>query len=151
SRVTTDRSRYDMTQETAARAIELMFRSPSPTLKVECQGGESLLNFELIRWIVETVEERNRSEGREIEFVIATNLSQLTDEVLVFCAEHRVCLSTSLDGPESLHNCNRPRPGGDSYQRTVAAIAKAREALGHERVSALMTTTDASLRSPCEI
>jgi uncharacterized protein len=151
SRVTEDRTRYDMTRETALRAVEFMFKSPSPDLKVEFQGGEALLHFDAVRWIVQLVEERNASEGRNVEFVIATNLSHLTDEVLDFCLEHSIHLSTSLDGPAALHNTNRPRPGRDSYERVVANLARARERLGHDRVSALMTTTQESLRYPTEI
>lgn len=58
SRVSTNRTKYDMSEETASRAIDLMFRCPSPAVKVEFQGGESLLNFDLIRFIVEMVEAR---------------------------------------------------------------------------------------------
>jgi His-Xaa-Ser system radical SAM maturase HxsB len=151
SRVTQDRMRYDMSQDTAARSIELMFRSPAPVLKVEFQGGEPLLNVELIRWIVAEVEQRNVVEKRQLEFVVATNLSQLTDEMLTFFAGHSVCLSTSLDGPEFLHNANRPRPGNDSHQLTVAKIDRARKVLGHDKVSALMTTTASSLKHPAAI
>jgi His-Xaa-Ser system radical SAM maturase HxsB len=148
SRVTQDRARYDMTPETAERAVSLMFRSPSPSLKVEFQGGEPLLNFDLIRKIVLDVEERNLLEQRQIDFVIASNLSPLSDEILRFCAEHQICLSTSLDGPEGLHNANRPRPGRDSHQVTIRNLGWARSVLGHDRVSALMTTTVESLRQP---
>ena len=151
SRVTEDRTSFDMTRETAMKAVEFMFRSPSPTLKVEFQGGEALLHFEAVQWIVEAVEERNISEQRHIEFVIATNLSQITEDVLGFCETHSVQLSTSLDGPAFLHNSNRPRPGRDSYERVVANLERARARLGHDRVSALMTTTAESLRYPVEI
>jgi His-Xaa-Ser system radical SAM maturase HxsB len=151
SRVSADRERFDMSRETALRAIELMFGSPSRDLKVEFQGGESLLNLSLIRCIVEAVTERNRSEQRHVEFVIATNLSDLSGEAISLCKEHNICLSTSLDGPMLLHNANRPRPGCDSYQRVIANIAKARAALGEDQVSALMTTTERSLSCPREI
>jgi His-Xaa-Ser system radical SAM maturase HxsB len=151
SRVTEDRLSYDMTKDMAMRAVDFMFRSPSPQLKVEFQGGEALLHFEAVRWIVEAVNERNKTQGRDIQFVIATNLSHLSDDVIAFCREHQVHLSTSLDGPEWLHNANRPRPGRDSYERLVASLNRARAALGHDRVSALMTTTADSLRHPTEI
>src|SRR5205085_480325 len=88
SRVSQDRAAFDMSRETADRAIDLMFRSPSPVLKVEFQGGESLLNFEVIRYIVQECKRRN--DGRALEFVIATNLSPLNDEILEFCREHAV-------------------------------------------------------------
>jgi sulfatase maturation enzyme AslB (radical SAM superfamily) len=98
SRVTEDRTRYDMTRETALKAVDFMFQSPSPQLKVEFQGGEALLHFDAVRWIVKAVESRNVSEHRHLEFVIATNLSHVTDEILDFCAEHSIHLSTSLAG-----------------------------------------------------
>jgi uncharacterized protein len=151
SRVTEDRSAFDMTAETADKAVDLMFRSPAPSLKVEFQGGEPLLNFELVRHIVERVEEMNRIEGRSVEFVVATNLAPLTDEMLTFFAAHEVLISTSLDGPESLHDRNRPRRGGNSYRVLRDNLAKARSVLGHDRVSALMTATPLTLRHPHEI
>jgi uncharacterized radical SAM superfamily Fe-S cluster-containing enzyme len=52
SRVTAEKSRFDMSEATAKRAVDLMFHSPSPSLKVEFQGGEPLLHFERIRSIV---------------------------------------------------------------------------------------------------
>jgi uncharacterized protein len=151
SRVTTDKIKYDMSAETATKAVNLMFQTTAKEIKVEFQGGESLLAFDVIRFIVELIIQRNLEFQKKIEFVIATNLSNLTDEMLEFFRLHRICLSTSLDGPEFLHNANRPRPGNDSYARTVANIQRARDALGHDRVSALMTTTQLSLKYPREI
>jgi uncharacterized protein len=52
SRQSSDKGEYDMSQDTARRALELAFRSPSPHLKLEFQGGEPLLNFPLLQWIV---------------------------------------------------------------------------------------------------
>jgi His-Xaa-Ser system radical SAM maturase HxsB len=148
SRQSVDRHAYDMKPEVADKAIDFMFRSPSPAIKVEFQGGEPLLNFPLIRRIVERVEERNATEGRDLQFVIATNLAPLTDDILAYCREHEIFISTSLDGPKPLHNLNRPRPGGDSHELAEEGIRRVREALGHDGVSALMTTTAASLPCP---
>ena len=65
-----------------------------------------------------------------------------------FLAEHRFKLSTSLDGPEWLHNGNRPRPGRDSYRRTIDGIDLGRRWLGEDGVSALTTLTKRSLEVP---
>jgi His-Xaa-Ser system radical SAM maturase HxsB len=145
SRKSDDRLMFDMSAETAEKALALVFRSPSPNIKIEFQGGEPLLNFQLIRYIVERTEELNIAEHRNLQFVIATNLAMINDEILGFCSEHDILISTSLDGPRDLHNTNRPRPGNDSYERTIEGISKARDALGRDRVSALMTTTKLSL------
>ena len=145
SRQSDDRHAFDMSPETARRSLDLAFRSPAPSLKIEFQGGEPLLNFDLISQIVHDAESRAKQTGRDIEFVIATNLAVLTDPILDFCRRHSVLISTSLDGPPDIHNKNRPRPGGNSYQLAVDGVRRARAALGRDRVSALMTTTEASL------
>ena len=145
SRVSSDRGAFDMSAETADRALDLALKSPNPNIKIEFQGGESLLNFEIIQRVVLKATAAAPALGKTIDFVIATNLSPLTDPILEFCAEHRIALSTSLDGPQDLHNSNRPRPGGDSWERAVEGIRRARERLGFDQVSALMTTTRASL------
>lgn len=146
SRVTEDKVTFDMSRDTADRAIELMFQSPSPYLKVEFQGGEALLNFDLVRHIVLQTQARN--DGRRVDFVIATNLSPVDDAMLRFCQEHSIQISTSLDGPEWLHNMNRPNRGHDSYRRAVDGIRRVREWLGPNGVSALMTASVGSLKHP---
>ncbi|MBA6063978.1 His-Xaa-Ser system radical SAM maturase HxsB [Pseudomonas mosselii] len=142
---------FDMTPAMAEKALDFVFRSPNPAIKIEFQGGEPLLNFEMVRFVVEAAKRRNIDEKRDLEFVIATTLSLLTDEVLEFCHEHGVILSTSLDGPADLHNANRPRVGRDSFERFEAGLAKARNVLGVDSISALMTTTDKSLSRVREI
>jgi His-Xaa-Ser system radical SAM maturase HxsB len=151
SRQSSDTERYDMSSETAERGLDMAFRSPSHQIKIEFQGGEPLLNFGLIEEIVERAEWRNQEERRNLGFVIATNLALLEDSMLEFCARHDVYISTSLDGPADLHNKNRPRPGRDSWERAVEGIRRVREALGVDHVSALMTTTRASLDRVREI
>jgi len=145
SRRSVDRERFDMSEELALRAVDVALSAPPPRIKIEFQGGEPLLNFELVRKIVGAARERASSRNKSVEFVIASNLALLTDEVLGFCKDNDVLLSTSLDGPADLHNRNRPRPGGNSHALAVAGIRRAQAALGPSRVSALMTTTEASL------
>jgi len=145
SRQNIDTSRFDMSRKIADKGIEFAFKSPSRFLKFEFQGGESLLNFDLIKYITLQVHEKNKLANREIQFVIATNLAFIDEEKLKFCEKYGILISTSLDGPEDLHNKNRPRPGKNSYQLTINGIVKVREMLGFHNVSALMTTTKYSL------
>lgn len=151
SRQSSDRNAFDMSSATAALALESAFRSPSQNIKIEFQGGEPLLNFELIEEVVVAAEARNETEHKNLGFVIATNLALLDDRVLDFCRAHEVYISTSLDGPADLHNKNRPRPGRNSWELATAGIQRAREELGVDRVSALMTTTRSSLGRVREI
>ncbi|XXX81442.1 His-Xaa-Ser system radical SAM maturase HxsB [Sorangium sp. So ce134] len=151
SRQSEHSTQYDMTEAHADRALDLVFRSPNEHIKIELQGGEPLLNFPLVYHIVERAQELNQHHRRDLQFVIASNLSHLSDDVLSFCKERDVYLSTSLDGPADLHDPQRPTRGGGSHQKTVEGIYRAREALGPHRVSALMTTTPKSLHRVREI
>ena len=151
SRRVSSRTEFDMNAEVAAAAIERVFESPSDPLKIEFQGGEPLLNFELIEFVVRSATKRAQNEGRRIDFVIASNLALLDDQIIDFARDFNIYFSTSLDGPRDLHNKARPRPDGDSYERAVAAIARIQQELGPERVSALMTTGTESLGQGKEI
>ncbi len=142
---------FDMPAATVRHAVDRLFEWPSPTLTIEFQGGEPLLHFDRVRSITEAIIERNRSENRALRFVLASTLHDLTDEQLAFMKAHAFQLSTSLDGPEWLHNANRPRPERDSYRRTLEGIDRGRHALGEGSVSALTTLTKLSLEAPREI
>lgn len=139
---------FDMSEATARLAVERLFQWPATDLTVEFQGGEPLLHFDRVRFITEAIVARNRSEGRRIQFVLASTLHDLTDDQLAFFAEHGFHLSTSLDGPEGLHNANRPRPEQDSHARTLRGIDAARRVLGEHGVAALTTLTARSLEMP---
>jgi His-Xaa-Ser system radical SAM maturase HxsB len=129
-------------------ACDSVFESASPTLTIEFQGGDPLIRFDLVERAVLRIQSRNAKEGRRIRFVVASTLHQLDAEKCAFFRAHGVYLSTSVDGPAELHNRNRPIPGRDAYEKTIAGIKLARRELGHDAVSALMTTTKASLAQP---
>ena len=131
------------------RSVELMFKSPSNHLTMEFQGGEPSLMPDLIEFGIKTAEEINKTECRNITYVLCTNSIHLTDRMLDICKQYNVLISTSLDGPAFLHNSNRGK--ADSYEKVTAGIAKARQVLGDNRVSALMTTSMDGLNYPIQI
>lgn len=139
----------DIKESDLMMAIDLMFRSPARHLTMEFQGGEPTLVSHLIQKAILYTEHKNQTECREIIYVICSNSVNVSDEFLDFCRQYNVVFSTSLDGPEYLHNHNRGKT--DSYQKVIAGIAIIRSSLGADKVSALMTTSEDSLRYPREI
>jgi len=138
--------RFDMQADTAKKSVDLIFQSPSPHIKIEFQGGEPLLNFDVLRFAVEYAKELNAHIKKHLEFVVCTNLTDVNREQLDYCKEHEIYISTSLDGPQSLHDLCRPMHAGEgSHDRLMAGLELAREIVGADRVSALMTATRASL------
>jgi uncharacterized protein len=150
SRQSEDREQYDMSREIAVAALRHIARSPSKDIKIEFQGGESLLNFTLIKEIVESAKEIIPADKR-VGYVAATNLTFLTDEILEFFDKNSIHFSTSIDGPQDLHNSNRPFHGRNTHEIVVGNIRRIQQALGRDKVSALMTTTKRSLERGPEI
>ncbi len=146
-----DKSMYSfsMNKHTMEKAVQLMFKSPAPVLTMEFQGGEPSLEPEMFRYGIELAEEQNKTEHREMRYVLCSNSINLTEKVLGICEQYHVMISTSLDGPEFIHNRNRGK--ADSYEKVIAGIKKARARLGQDCVSALMTTSELSLDYPEEI
>jgi His-Xaa-Ser system radical SAM maturase HxsB len=136
------RLEFDMNVETAKKCVDMVFKSPSPAIKIEFQGGEPLLNFETVKYIVQYAKKINRVCRKNLEFVICTNLIGLNEEISNYLGEHRIWVSTSLDGPRNLHDANRiTRKGTGTYDIVRRNIQLAQDKLGIERVSALMVTT----------
>jgi len=144
SRVSEDHNKYDMSKENIDRYIDFMFKSPNKNITMEFQGGEPLLVFELIKYSIIRTEEINLSYKKNIKYVVCTNLVLIDIEKLEFFKTYDVVISTSLDGPEFLHNKNRVKPNGNSYQSALRGIEISRKYLGEDKVSALMTTTQLS-------
>jgi His-Xaa-Ser system radical SAM maturase HxsB len=151
SRVTGDKDKYDMSVEHIDKGIDLMMLSPAGFLTMEFQGGEALLAFDNIRYAVEKVNRLASELDKKVNFVICTNLALVTCDILEFCKEYSILISTSLDGPSYVHNQNRHRSGKNSYELAVKGIELAKGILGSGSVGALMTTTSLSLDYPVEI
>ena len=142
---------YDMDGPTAMAALDRVFECNAEVLTIEFQGGESALAFGPLRRIVEEAERRASAARRRVRFVVATTLHLMNDDMLAFCRDHAIELSTSLDGPKRVHDACRPNATRDSFERTVEGIARARAVCGHDRVAALATITKRSLPFAREI
>lgn len=137
-----------MTKEMAEKAVDIALQSPSRYLSFEFQGGEPLLNFDIIKHIVEYTEEHKGNH--EIKYNVVSNLTLITDEILDYFIEYNFGISTSIDGPEAVHNSNRPfSDGAGTYKKVEESIRRIREKGLH--VGAIQTTTKASLAYPREI
>lgn len=142
-----DERKFYMDKTTAKKAVETIFKSPSDYIKIEFQGGEPLLNFEIVKYIVKYSEKLNLFFKKNLQFVICTNLTLINENILRFFKQHKIFISTSLDGPRELHNYNRPLRGvNNSYDILVEKLKLARKVLGQQGISALMTATRCSLR-----
>lgn len=152
------RTDTDMDLETARRTVDFIFDSPSPTICIEFQGGEPLLNWPVVKFITRYAQRKAKGTGRRLIVSLVSNFNLMTPEKLDFLMDHYVSICTSLDGPEDLHNANRPLlGGGPSFAKVTANLKEIRRRCeenadrNYYYPGALMTTTRLSLGRGREI
>jgi uncharacterized protein len=152
SRETENQTGVDMTPETAEKVVELAMQSSSPSLTFEFQGGEPLLNFDVLRHLVEFARTRGHRAGKAVSFSLVSNFTQMTEERAEWLIANDVLVCTSLDGPASVHDANRKWKHGSAYAEVVRWIEyfnRRYVELGRDprlwHIDALLTTTRQTL------
>ena len=98
-----------MTFNTAKKAIDfLLKKSPDEkTYSIMFFGGEPLLEYKLMKDIVNYSKKIMDERGKKIYFTITTNGTIFNNEIISFLKENNFNILISLDGPEDIHNKHR--------------------------------------------
>ena len=126
----------DMNFEVATQIINYLFavRSQNPTLEI--QGGEPLLNWETIKFLILNTRKHNVT-NKNIHICIVTNGILLKEDKIDFLLDHNVNICISLDGPEKLHNSNRIfKKGQGSYDLVKEGILRLKKAYKKRNIQA---------------
>lgn len=116
------RQKTEMSLEVANQALNYFFNHMSSNGTIGFYGGEPLLNFKLIRSIVEKVK-RTRTDWKGF-FTVTTNLTVYTPEIGDYLAENSFFLLVSFDGPQFIHNRNRRNMHNQGSYNTVCRNLK---------------------------
>ena len=112
----------DMSIEVASQVLEFLAASKSPWPILEIQGGEPLLNWKVIEFLIKNAS-RDNTVSKNIGLTIVTNLLLLDDKKLNFLIDNKVGISSSLDGPAFIHDKNRIFPNGKgTYKEVIEKI-----------------------------
>jgi len=151
-------SRSDMSRAVARKSVDFALQSTNPGITIEFQGGEPLLNWDVLRDTVLYARRRGRDLGREVRLALVSNFSLMTEEKARFLLQNEVSICTSLDGPADLHNKNRTYAGGNSHAATVRWLKYFNDSAAKQvpeyrafKPSALLTVTKYSLGREKEI
>jgi len=137
-----------MSIKTGRKAVEVAMCSPTKYLTFEFQGGEPLLNIDVVKAMISHSKEINTE--KEIQYTIVTNLVSLSDNVLEYLINENVSICTSLDGYADVHNLNRIFSNGlGSYDAVKRGIEKVKAAGRY--IGAIQTTSRHSLAYPKDI
>jgi uncharacterized protein len=107
----------------AKKAIDAFFttQTNTPDWVIIFTGGEPLLNFDLLKNVVEYI----NNKGLKVEYRIKTNATLLDDEKMIFLIENNFKFQISLDGNEKAHNTHRKFANGKgSFELVDKAIRK---------------------------
>ena len=114
-----------MDNKIAESSIDLLIRESAdrPSIHVTFFGGETLLNFPMLRATVDYAKRKAGEAGKTVEFSLTTNATLLTEQIVDFMAEHRIGVTVSLDGDRELNDRMRVfHDGRGSYDVIVPRV-----------------------------
>ena len=137
-----------MSEATARDAVEFMLKESgaSPRAHLTFFGGETLLNFPVLKTTVAYARQRAAEMGKAVDFSMTTNATLLKPEIIEFLVENEVGVTISIDGPKEMQDRFRVfHDGSGSYD---AVMPKVRELLQKHRrrpIGARVTLTKQTL------
>lgn len=135
-----------MSEETARQSVEFLLKESGRAAHLTFFGGETLLNFPVLKKTIAYGRERAAEVGKTIDFSLTTNATLLRPEIIEFLAENRVGVTISIDGPREMQDKFRVfHNGAGSYD---VVMPKVRELLQRHRtrpIGARVTLTSQTL------
>jgi len=145
---------FDMTQEIAQKTVDTIFYTNSPSLTIEFQWGEALVNYPVVQYIVEYARAKAQHLWKKLSFSLVSNLTLMTEEKLTWLLDNGVDICTSLDGDEVTHNHNRTGFDGNSFERVtywMKRVGEEKQKRSMWNIGALLTATKETLPKYKEI
>ncbi len=116
-----------MSVEVAKAALDFLVANSGSRKTLECDlfGGEPLMNWKVIEWIVDYRYKLQRESGKKIRLTITTNGTLLNDERIDYINKHFYNCVLSLDGRKSVNDYMRPKLNDiGSYDTIVPKFKK---------------------------
>jgi uncharacterized protein len=131
-----------MNEQTAQESVEFLLRESGPTAHLTFFGGETLMNFNVVRSTVAYARKRAAEAGKLIDFSLTTNATLLRPEIIEFLADERIGVTISIDGPQDLQDRFRVFSNGSGSYDMAAPKIKALMARHRSRpIGARVTLT----------
>ena len=95
-----------MDLETAKASVDFLLQQSGGrrTVHITFFGGETLMNFPLLKQVVTYANEQAAAQGRTIDFSLTTNATLLTPSIIQFLSDNRIGVTVSMDGPKEMHD-----------------------------------------------
>ncbi|MBQ5838064.1 MAG: thioether cross-link-forming SCIFF peptide maturase [Clostridia bacterium] len=124
-----------MSFETGKRALDFLVENSGSrrNLEVDFFGGEPLMNFEVVKQLVEYARSIEKEKNKNFRFTLTTNGVLIDDDVIDFANREMSNVVLSLDGRKEIHDRFRvDYAGNGSFDKIVPKFQKLVNARGHK-------------------
>ena len=122
-----------MSFEVGKRALDFLIENSGTrrNLEVDFFGGEPLMNFDVVKQLVEYARSIEKEHGKNFRFTLTTNGVLIDDDVIDFANKEMSNVVLSLDGRKEIHDRYRvDYAGNGSWDKIVPKFQKLVEARG---------------------
>lgn len=116
-----------MSFEVGKKALDFLIANSGNrrNLEVDFFGGEPLMNWEVVKQLVEYGRQKEKEYNKNFRFTLTTNGVLLNDEIMEFCNREMSNVVMSLDGRKEVNDLMRPfRNGKGSFDLIVPKFQK---------------------------
>jgi uncharacterized protein len=115
-----------MDEATARQSVDFMFAESGdqPRVHLTFFGGETLLNFKVLRSTMTYAKQKAAELGKEVDASLTTNATLLRDEVIDWMVEHNIGVTVSMDGAREQQDSLRVFANGMGSYDVVAPRVK---------------------------
>lgn len=128
-------TRSFMTADVGKKAIDFLIKNSGNrrNLEVDFFGGEPLMNFQVVKEIVDYGRSIEKQHNKNIRFTLTTNGVLLNDEIMDYINEHMHNVVLSIDGRKETNDTMRYTIKGDgTYDIILPKLKKMAEKRNHE-------------------
>jgi len=113
--------------ETAKASVDFLLKESQDrkSIHITFFGGETLMNFPLLKEVVAYASDRAAADGRFIDFSLTTNATLLTPAIIQFLSDNSIGVTVSMDGPPEMHDKLRVFANGRGSYDIIAPRVKA--------------------------
>ena len=125
-----------MSFEVGKKALDFLVANSGNrvNLEVDFFGGEPLMNWDVVKQLVEYGRSLEKSNNKKFRFTLTTNGILLNDEILEFVNKEMGNIVLSIDGRKEVHDRMRPfRNGKGSYDLVLPKFEKLAESRNQEK------------------
>lgn len=122
-----------MSFEVGKRALDFLIENSGTrrNLEVDFFGGEPLMNWDVVKQLVEYARSVEKQHNKNFRFTLTTNGLLIDDDVIDFANREMSNVVLSLDGRKEIHDLKRvDYAGNGSYDRIVPKFQKLVKARG---------------------